>query len=273
MRLDGRAAIVTGGASGIGEAVVRSLVGAGAAVVVVDLQEAVAEALVEELVAAGGQAVALVGDVSEEDTAVRAAALALERFGRLDILVNNAGWVRVDVAIEADVADLDRMLAVYLRGYFLFAKHALPPMIAAGSGAIVNMASMQAYRALPGRVGVQSAKGGITAMTRQLALEYGPAGVRVNAVLPGMTMTEKAQRDYAESATPEELELRRECYPLRRFGRPEDVADAVLFLVSDRASFISGVDLLVDGGISVQLAESLVFPPFRRLWQRASPGA
>jgi len=273
MRLDGRAAIVTGGASGIGEAVVRSLVEAGAAVVVVDLQEAVADALVTELEAAGGRAVALVGDVAEESTAQAAVALALERFGRLDILVNNAGWVRVDVAIEADVADIDRMLAVYLRGYFLFAKHALPPMIAAGAGAIVNMSSMQAYRALPGRVGVQSAKGGITAMTRQLALEYGPAGVRVNSVLPGITMTEKALHDYGQSATPEELELRRECYPLRRFGRPDDVADAVLFLVSDRASFISGVDLLVDGGISVQLAESLVFPPFRRLWQRASPGA
>jgi NAD(P)-dependent dehydrogenase (short-subunit alcohol dehydrogenase family) len=153
------------------------------------------------------------------------------------------------------------------------AKHTIPHLIAGGGGSIVSMSSMQAYRAIPGRVGVQAAKGGICAMTRELALEYGPAGVRVNSVLPGFTVTEKAERDYAKSATPEELDLRRDCYPLRRFGRPDDVANAVLFLASDEAAWITGIDLLVDGGTSMQLAEAVMFPPFRRLWQQASPSA
>jgi NAD(P)-dependent dehydrogenase (short-subunit alcohol dehydrogenase family) len=141
------------------------------------------------------------------------------------------------------------------------------------NGCIVNMSSMQAYRAIPGRAGVQAAKGAICSLGRLLALEYGPSGVRVNTVLPGFTLTEKARRDYAASATPEEMELRRLCYPLRRFGTPEDIAAAVAFLASADASFITGVDLLVDGGTSMQLAEAVVFPPFRRLVEEASPGA
>lgn len=270
MRLEGKRAIVTGGASGIGEAIVRRFVAEGAAVVIADVDKEAGERLAHTLrpsVRFHRTDVTSVLDIAS--TVDR----TVEELGGVDVVVNNAGWVKVDVAIKAEEADFDRMLATYLRAHFLMAKHALPPMIRAGGGSIVNMSSMQAYRAIPGRIGVQAAKGGICAMTRELALEYGPSGVRVNAVLPGLTMTEKAARDYAVYATPEELELRRQCYPLRRFGTPDEVATAVLFLASDESAWITGIDLLVDGGISIQLAEALVFPPFRRLWQEASPNA
>jgi len=270
MRLEGKRAIVTGGASGLGEASVSSYIAEGARVLVADLQEAPGHELVAEL---GLHARFLRTDVSVAADVIAAVEEAMSAFGGLDVVVNNAGWVKVDVAIEAEEADFDRMLATYLRAHFLMAKHTIPHLIAGGGGSIVSMSSMQAYRAIPGRVGVQAAKGGICAMTRELALEYGPAGVRVNSVLPGFTVTEKAERDYAKSATPEELDLRRDCYPLRRFGRPDDVANAVLFLASDEAAWITGIDLLVDGGTSMQLAEAVMFPPFRRLWQQASPSA
>ena len=270
MRLEGKRAIVTGGASGIGEAIVRRFVAEGASVVIADIQEKAGNSLASEL---GPRAVYRRVDVTSADEITAAVTATRAAFDGIDVVVNNAGWVKIDVAVEAEVSDFDRMLATYVRAHFLMAKHALPVMVEGGGGSIVNMSSMQAYRAIPGRLGVQAAKGGICAMTRELALEYGPAGVRVNAVLPGLTMTKKATVDYAVSATPEELDLRRQCYPLRRFGRPEDIANAVLFLASDEASWITGIDLLVDGGISMQLAEAVMFPPFRRLWQEASPDA
>jgi NAD(P)-dependent dehydrogenase (short-subunit alcohol dehydrogenase family) len=269
MRLAGKRALVTGGASGIGEAVVATFVREGARVLVADLLAHEGELLASEHAPAVRF---LRTDVTEAADVEAAVQEAVRVFGGLDVLVNNAGWVKTAVAVKAEFADFERMLATYLGGYFLFSKLALPYLIETG-GSIVNLSSMQAYRAIPGRVGVQAAKGGICAMSRQLALEYGPAGVRVNSVLPGLTMTQKAIRDYGTYATPEELDLRRQCYPLRRFGTPQDIANAVLFLASSDASWITGLDLVVDGGISIQLAEALMFPPFRRLWQEASPTA
>jgi 3alpha(or 20beta)-hydroxysteroid dehydrogenase len=270
MRLEGKRALVTGGASGIGEAIVRRFAAEGASVLIADIQEDAARRLAADL---GHEVFFQPTDVTEAEDIAAAVEAARTRLGGIDVVVNNAGWVKIDIAVEAELGDFDRMMATYVRAHFLVAKNALPVMIDAGGGSIINMSSMQAYRAIPGRVGVQAAKGAICALTRELALEYGPAGVRVNAVLPGLTMTEKATRDYATSATPEELDLRRQCYPLRRFGRPEDVASAVVFLASDESGWITGIDLLVDGGISMQLAEAVAFPPFRRLWQRASPRA
>jgi 3alpha(or 20beta)-hydroxysteroid dehydrogenase len=270
MRLEGKRAIVTGGASGIGEAIVRRFAAEGASVLIADVQEDAGRALASELETA---ALFRTTDVTSAEDIAAVVETARTELGGIDLVVNNAGWVKIDVAVEADAADFDRMLATYVRAHFLMAKYALPVLVAGGGGSIVNMSSMQAYRAIPGRVGVQAAKGAICALTRELALEYGPSGVRVNAVLPGLTMTDKAVRDYGAYATPEELDLRRQCYPLRRFGTPEDIASAVVFLASDDAAWITGIDLLVDGGISMQLAEAVVFPPFRRLWQQASPGA
>jgi NAD(P)-dependent dehydrogenase (short-subunit alcohol dehydrogenase family) len=270
--LAGRTAIVTGGASGIGESITRRLSDDGATVVIVDVNVDAGQRLVAELGAAGRDSRLVVGDVGVASTAEAAVAAALET-GRLDVLVNNAGWVKVDVLVKAQEEDFDRTMRTYTKGYWLMCREVMPHFIERGGGAIVNLSSMQALRAIPGRAAVQMAKGAIGALTRQLAMEYGPAGVRVNAVLPGLVLTEKAEKAYADTATPDEMDLRRQCYPLRRFGTPTDIANAVSFLVSDQASWITGVDLLVDGGITVELAEAVMFPPFRRLWQEGSPNA
>jgi NAD(P)-dependent dehydrogenase (short-subunit alcohol dehydrogenase family) len=131
---------------------------------------------------------------------------------------------------------------------------------------------MQAYVALPGRSAYEAAKGGISALTREFAVEYGPAGVRVNAVCPGVIMTEALVKMNAD-ATPEEVHSRVESYPLRRLGVPEDVANAVAFLASDEASWITGTNLFVDGGMTIQVTEAVTYPPFRRLWKEAVPQA
>ena len=145
-------------------------------------------------------------------------------------------------------------------------------MIGRGSGAIVTLSSMQALAALPGRIAYEAAKGGISAITRALALEYGPAGIRVNAICPGVIMT---PRNVARNSaiTPAEHEARVEAYPLRRLGTPEDVAKVALFLACDNSSWMTGTNTVVDGGMSMQLAEAIHFPPFRRLWRDTVPQA
>lgn len=269
MRLDGKVAVVTGGARGIGEAITRLFVREGAAVVIADLLDEEGERVAASIRNGGGRAVFQRTDVTRSDQVTAAIERTVAEYDALHILVNDAGWLRVEIATRLAEEDFDRTITTHMKGTWLASKYALPHMMRSGGGAIVNISSMQAYRALPGRLAYEAAKGGISAMTRQLALEYGPAGVRVNAVCPGVIMTEKNLRNHREEVTPEEFDLRLQCYPLRRLGTPEDVAKAVLFLASDEASWVTGTDLFVDGGISIQLAEAVMFPPFRRLWQEA----
>ncbi len=273
MRLKDKVALVTGGGRGIGEQITRLFAQEGAAVVIADLLKEEGEMVAASVRNGGGRAVFQSTDVTQSDQVKAAVDRAIAEYGRLDILVNDAGWLRVEMAINAAEEDFDRTMATHVKGTWLFSKHAIPHMMAAGGGAIVNISSMQAYGAIPGRIAYEAAKGGISAMTRELAVEYGPAGIRVNAVCPGVIMTERNTRKAQEQETPEESALRVQCYPLRRLGSPEDVARAVLFLASDDASWITGVDLFVDGGISIQLTEAVMFPPFRRLWQEAVPQA
>ena len=273
MRLAGKVAVVTGGARGIGECITRLLAREGTAVVIADVLAEEGERVAASIRASDGRAVFQATDVTQSSQVDAAIQRAVAEYGRLDILVNDAGWLRVEVALKQTEVDFDRTIATHVKGTWLASKAAIPHMMRGGGGAIVNISSMQAYRALPGRVAYEAAKSGISALTRQLAVEYGPAGVRVNAVCPGVIMTDKNTRRSQEEETDEERRLRIECYPLRRLGRPDDVAKAVLFLASDDASWITGADLFVDGGISVQLAEAVMFPPFRRLWREAVPSA
>jgi hypothetical protein len=271
-KLEGKVALVTGGAGGIGEAISRLLAREGSAVVITDLPEGRGEQIVAALHSSGGRGVFQPTDVTRSDQVQMAVQRAIDLYGRLDVLVNCAGWLRVEMAIRAAEEDFDRTIATHVKGTWLMCKYAIPHMMRAGGGAIVNISSMQAYGAIPGRIAYEAAKGGISAMTRELALEYGPAGVRVNAVCPGMIMTKRNLRRHAD-LTDEERRLRVESYPLRRLGTPDDVASAVLFLASDDAAWITGTDLFVDGGMSIQLAEAVMFPPFRRLWKDAVPTA
>lgn len=273
MKLEGKVAIVTGGGRGIGECITRLFAQEGASVVIADLLKEEGESVAASIRNEGGRAVFQATDVTQSVQVEAAVQRAIAEYGRLDVLVNDAGWLRVEMAINVAEEDFDRTLATHVKGTWLFSKYAIPHMMAAGGGAIVNISSMQAYRAVPGRIAYEAAKGGISAMTRELALEYGPAGVRVNAVCPGVIMTERNVLKQREVETEEESDLRVQCYPLRKLGTPADVARAVLFLASDDASWITGVDLFVDGGISIQLAEAVMFPPFRRLWKEAVPTA
>jgi len=271
-KLHGKVAVVTGGGGGIGGCVARRFVREGAAVVIADLPTAQGEQIAAELRGRGGQAVFQATDVTQAAQAEAAIRRAVDSYGRVDILVNSHGWARVEMAVRMSEEDFDRTVATHLKGTWLMCKYAILSMLKEERGAIVNLSSMQAYGGIPGRSAYEAAKGGISAMTRELAVEYGPAGIRVNAVCPGVIMTESLVKMNA-AATEAEVRLRVESYPLRRLGVPEDVAGAVLFLASDDAGWITGTNLFVDGGMTVQLTEAVTYPPFRRLWREVVPQA
>jgi NAD(P)-dependent dehydrogenase (short-subunit alcohol dehydrogenase family) len=245
-RLDGRHALVTGGASGIGEATVKELVGAGAFVWIADINLPAAEALAATL----GSAQALALDVTSADSI----AAAVERTKQLDILVNNAGIGHVGSIEATEPEDFDRLLNVNVRSVYLVTRAFLPLLLAARdeahSGAIVNIASVAGQVGIKQRFAYCTTKGAVIAMTRQLAVEY-PKTLRVNAICPGTVETpfvegylEKFHKDNKEEIRAE-LRARQ---PIGRLGRPEEVAWMVRYLASDAAAFITGAAMAIDGG-------------------------
>ena len=239
-RLNGRAAIVTGAAQGIGAAIAMRLAEEGAAVVVGDLREAQGRALAERIGGAFRRC-----DVASEADLGGIVADAVERHGRLDILVQNAGIYPMNDLVDIPVEEWDRVLAVNLRGCFLAAKAALPVMKAAGYGRIVMTSSITGPRVVPPRHAHYAAsKAGINGLIRAAALEAAPFGVTVNGVEPGNIMTEGITAE----RSPEFIAEMQASIPMRRLGTPRDVADAVLFLASDEAGYITGTTIVVDGG-------------------------
>lgn len=245
-----RVAVVTGAARGIGRAIAMRLAADGAAVVVNDIERAGAQAVAREISRAGGQALAVAGSVACEDDIIRLFARVRRDFGRLDILVNNAGVDAVAGVAEMDYAAWRRLQSVDLDGAFLCVKHAAPLLVAAGSGSIVNISSIHALATQPARAAYAAAKAGLLGLTKALALELGPRGIRVNAILPGYIRTE-IWSQWLDRTDPEST-IRKiaDQHPLRRVGAPEDVAGAVAFLASDDARFVSGTTLVVDGGLT-----------------------
>lgn len=272
MRLQGKVALITGGAGGIGRVISRRFAREGAAVLIADMLDETGEQLVASIREADGRAIYQHMDVTQSDQVEAAVARAVDEFGGLSTVVNLAGWLRINVATKQTEEDFDRTLATHIKGTWLTCKAAMPHLLEADGPAIVNISSMQAYRAIPGRVAYEAAKAGISAMTRAMAVEFGPGGVRVNAVCPGVIITDRTLEKRGEDK-PEDRANRILAYPLRRLGTPEDVSNVVLFLASDEAGWVTGADIFVDGGISIQLAEALTYPPFRRLWNEAVPGA
>jgi len=247
-RFEGRAALVTGAASGIGRATAERLAAEGARVVCADLAEEDLASAVQAIRDAGGEAVAVRCDVTSEADGDAAVKLAADRFGRLDVLCNVAGILRFDHTHELALDAWQRILDVNLTGTFLLCRAALPELVRSG-GNIVNMASAAAHKGQPWSVAYNASKGGVVALTLGLAIEYGKQGVRVNTISPASIET-PIQRAFQlpEGA---DAKLLQRILPLNGFAKPEACAASIAYLASDDASHVNGANLVVDGGMSV----------------------
>ncbi len=251
-RLAGKIAIVTGASSGIGHATARLFASEGAKVVVNARRQNELDALVEAIARDGGTAVAIAGDVCDEHLSQRLVATALERFGGLDIAFNNAGVVGPMGPLQ-DMASSDwhTVLDINLTGAYLGAKYQVPALLQRGGGSLLFTSSFVGHTAgMPGMAAYAASKAGILGLVKCLAVELGAHGIRANALLPGGTDT-PASITNAPDAGPEVLAFVEGLHALKRMAKPEEIAQAALYLASDAASFVTGAAMPVDGGVSV----------------------
>jgi len=253
MRVPGKVALIVGagttgppgGKLGNGRAAAILLAKEGARVVAADISQEAAEETVAMIKDKGGDAIAIQGDVSKETDAKRMVEMTLDRYGKLDILDNNVG-----IYLERDIIDMseeewDRMMAVNLKGIFLVSKYAIQAMMKGGGGTIVNISTIWALQPRPGSAAYNTSKAAVIALTKCMAVEYAPYGIRVNCVVPAVIDTPL----FDSVATPEGRKKRLARIPLGRFGLAEEVAKAVLFFASDDSAYTTGETLLVDGGM------------------------
>lgn len=247
MELKDKVCIVTGGASGIGLAIATLFAGEGAKVVIADVNGAAAQETAREIGALG------IGcDVSSDSSVGEMVAKALEIYGRIDVLVNNAGFGLLGTVLTTTEQQWDRLMAVNLKGMFLCARHVIPHMAAAGGGAIVNTTSYTATSAIGNRAAYVASKGAISALTRAMAIDHAKEGIRVNAVAPGTIDSPYFTRIFESSSDPKGLRAAFEARAVQgRMGRAEEIAEAFLFLASDRSRFCTGSILTMDGGSSI----------------------
>lgn len=250
MKLNNKAAIVTGGANGIGSEIAVVFAGEGAKVVIADIVEH-ADDVLERIRQSGGDAQFVRCDVADEAAVEALIDFAVDCYGRLDIMVNNAAIAVGGTITEYTEEQWLKTIGTNLGGVFHGCKHAIRQMKPRQTGAIINMSSVQAYVGFDGWTAYAAAKGGVLAMTQQLAVEFAPQGIRVNSISPGTVMTplnEKRMRDEGAHVLEEWIAW----HPIGRIGTTEEVAQAALFLASDEAGFITGVDLKVDGGMTLR---------------------
>ncbi|MFN8483941.1 MAG: SDR family oxidoreductase [Anaerolineae bacterium] len=251
MKLDGKVAIITGAASGIGRAAAILFADEGARVVVADMAEGGGLETVAEIRRQGGQACFARVDVADAGQVAAMVQTALDTFSRLDILFNNAGLTLPARVTETDEATWSRSLDVNLKGVMLGCKYAIPAMLRTGGGAIINTASMLGLVASPRQAAYSASKGGVVMLTKQVAVDYARDGIRVNCICPSEVDTPLQRRFIAESPDPEDTRRRLvERIPLGRVAQPEELARVALFLASDDSSYITGVALPVDGGLT-----------------------
>jgi NAD(P)-dependent dehydrogenase (short-subunit alcohol dehydrogenase family) len=252
VRLAGRVALVTGAAMGIGKGIAELFALEGAKVVAVDINEELGPSTAKEIRSRGGDCVFHRADVGVEEEVEAATRSAQKEFGQaIDVLANVAGIAHESPAHLLDRADWDRILAVNLTSMFLCAKHVLPGMLAAKRGSIVNISSIQGLFGFPGYPHYAASKGGIIALTRQLARDYAKQGVRVNCIAPGTVETPMNVKVLERVPNPKELRRAWErMHPLGRIGQPIDIAWGALYLASDESSWVTGQCISIDGGIS-----------------------
>lgn len=247
--LTGKAALITGGASGIGKATAKLFAREGAAVTIVDVNVESGEAVARAIGDDGGQAIFVRCDVTKASDCQQAVEKTVGCFGRLDILFNNAGVTRRASVLETTEEEWDWVMAVNVKSIFLMSKAAIPVMIKAGGGVIVNSGSGWGLVGGKDAVSYCASKGAVIQLTKAMSLDHGPQNIRVNAVCPGDTDTPMLADEARQLGNSHEVILAESVHrPLGRVGRPEEIAQAVLYLASDASSFVTGTTLLVDGG-------------------------
>ncbi|MBO9650836.1 MAG: SDR family oxidoreductase [Variovorax sp.] len=261
LALEDQVAVVTGAASGIGAAVAQSLSDAGAKVALLDLDGKGAEALAAQLRSEGRTAISIECDIASECSVGKAAQRVADELGACSVLVNNAGMLRAGNLADVSLDAWNQVLAVNLTGYLLCARAFSKPMRDARRGSIVNVASISALHPQTGSGAYSASKAGVLLMSRQMAVEWGPLGIRSNVICPGMIRTALSATFYEEPG----FEARRaQVTASRRIGEPQDIADAALFLASPRSAYVNGAELLVDGGMSSMLMDMVPRPGFNR---------
>ena len=283
MKLNNQVAIVTGGALGIGGCVARKLAREGSKVLIVDIAEEEAKKNKETIEENGGIAEYLIGDVALESVAKEMVDLSVSLFGRLDIIVQNAyGGLGAGSAVDINIKDWNKGLNLLVGALYLGAKYAVPAMEDSGVdsnfipkqwkgfglrqgnppkeniGRIINISSVHGILNAPKSIVYETGKSAVIGMTRQMAVDFGPLGITVNAIAPGHIVTERGDDQWKKVGNNEGFRLFELQYPVRRTGTPQDVANMISFLCSHEASFITGQTIAVDGGLSVQLQEDLV---------------
>ena len=249
--LAGKSALVTGAGVGIGQAIALAMAAAGAKVLVVDLNEETAEATRAAITEAGGEAVTFIADVSDETRVAEMVQCAVDTFGQLDIACNSAAVSRGSGPIHTfEKSVFDQTLDLCLTNTFLCMKYEIEAMLASGGGSIVNISSNASLKGQPYNTAYAAAKSGVNLLTKSAASEYGHKGIRINAVSPGVIRTPGVEKYFGEQ--PKIAEGLKQAAVMRRLGEPSEIAEAVTFLASDRASFITGQLLSVDGGASVK---------------------
>lgn len=253
MRLKGKAAIVTGAGKGIGWGIAKVFVEEGAKVVIVDWDEESGKKTAKELHDAGGDTLFVKCDVSDEQQVNAMYEKAVQAYGDIDVLVNNAGVGVYKSFMDATMADWDRALSINLKGQILCSRSVVPQMQKRGKGAIVNISSVHAFQTVNGVAPYATSKGGVFALTHAMAIDLAPI-IRVNAIAPGWIYTPLIQSIFDSYADPaaQRKEIERRAL-MKRIGVPEEIGHAAAFLASDEASFITGVQLFVDGGLTAQL--------------------
>lgn len=255
-QVSGKVAIVTGGASGIGEACAETLAREGAAVLVTDVDDALGKGVVERIAKAGGKARYLHHDVRDEATWPAVIADAEKAFGRLDIMVANAGIGIMAPVEQMTLADWQRQQAINLDGVFLSVKHAIPALRRAGGGSIVLMSSIAGLRGAPGLAAYSATKGGVRLFAKSVALEYAADNIRCNSVHPGIIATPiwgkipTGAENSRRNAPIDPVERSAAATPLVRVGEAQDIANGVLFLCTEAANYMTGQELVIDGGIT-----------------------